>query len=536
MAATVVLRRARIHSPGRGDSASALAIRNGRVVALGGDAEVWAAVGSDAPSVDLGGRVVLPGFIDAHLHWAGYALQRRRLDLDPGLSLAEVQRRVRQVTTGPSEDTWLVGRGWDHSRWGRWPTASDLDQVVPDRPAMLIRKDGHAVWLNSRGLATCHIGAETPDPPGGQVQRAAGQPTGVLLENAVRLAYAAIPEPDPVERQAAMIDAWPDAWSRGLTGVHDMGFGDTALFRDLATLRDAGELGLRFVWYLPQASLEEALALGLRSGLGDDWLRVGGLKLFLDGTLGSQTAHLLDPYEGQPGQWGEPVMSYEDFVATVDLAAGNGLATAVHAIGDAAVRRALDGFAAVPAGRAGDGRAQRRRIEHCQLVDPADRPRFAALGITASVQPVHLLADAEIAERYWGERCANAYAWRSLADAGAALAFGSDAPVEPLDVFAGLDAAVNRQVPGRGAWRPGERLSAQEALRAYTLGPAEAAGVAQSLGSLEPGRRADLIVLDRDPLTAAADLARVAVLATMIDGVWVWQAPRMDLAGPRLLA
>lgn len=537
VAATVVLRRGRVYTMGRPEVVAALAIRNGRIVATGSDADIFAAVGSDVPTVDLGGRVVLPGFTDAHVHWAGHALLRRRLTLEPTLGLPEVQRAVRQRAQALPSGAWLLGRGWDHSRWGRWPTAADLDAVAPDRPVMLTRKDGHVAWLNSSALQACGIDGETPDPPGGSIAREAGVATGILKETALQLALHIVPEPDAVERQAAMIDAWPDAWCRGLTSVHDMGFGDSALFRDLATLRDAGELGLRFVWYIPQAGLDEAIGLGLRSGLGDDWLRVGGLKLFLDGTLGSQTAQMLSPYEGSADNFGTEVLGDEAFRSVLARAARQGLTTAVHAIGDAAVRRALDGFAAVPPGRAGDGRAQRRRIEHCQLVDPADLPRFADLQVIASVQPVHMIADMEVAERHWGSRCASAYAWRSLLDHGATLAFGSDAPVERLDVFAGLHAAVTRTGPGRqprGGWFPEQRITTQEALRAYTVGPALAAGTEESLGALMPGRQADLILLDRDPLADdLPDLLGTRVLATMIEGIWVWQAPGVDLAGPR---
>jgi hypothetical protein len=431
----------------------------------------------------------------------------------------------------------LVGRGWDQSRWGRWPTAADLDSAVSDRPALLTRKDGHCVWLNSAALAACAIGRDTPDPSGGEIERLDGQPTGILRENAIDLALKALPALDASERQAAMAEAWREAWRHGLTGAHDMGYGPAALFRDLAALRDAGDLGLRFVWYLPREALDEAIGLGLRSGLGDAWLRVGGLKLYLDGTLGSQTADLLDAYEGTPGRRGVPTLDALEFTELVRRATGAGLATAVHAIGDGANRKALDGFAAVPNGRGGDGRTLRRRIEHCQLVAPGDIRRFADLGVIASVQPIHLVADMALAERYWGARTAHAYAWRSFLDAGATLAFGSDAPVESLSVFAGIYAAVSRQGSAglpRSGWHPEQRLTVHEAIQGYTTGPASASGQEDELGTLQTGRRADLIVVDRDPFTVAPrELASLRVLATMIDGIWVWQAHDVDLAGPR---
>lgn len=538
-ARAVVLRRARIHdlSAGAPTPATALALRHGRIVAVGADAEVWAAAGSDAPSIDLGGRVVLPGFTDAHVHWATFALLRRQLALDATLSLADVLRRVRAAAADREPGRWLVGRGWDHSRWGRWPTAADLDSVAPHVPVALTRKDGHAIWVNSAALAATGINGHTPDPAGGEIVRAGQTPTGVLKENAVRLVHHAMPSPDPVERQAAMIDAWPDAWGRGLTGMHDMGgLAGGALFRDLSTLRDAGELGLRFVWYLTETDLDEAIALGLRSGLGDAWLTVGGLKLFLDGTLGSQTADMLAPYEGDPANRGLATLEFDAYVLLLERASAAGLSTAVHAIGDAANRKALDGFARMQRGHPGP-RPLRGRIEHAQLLAPEDVGRFGALGVVASMQPLHATSDRELADRLWGERAAYSYAWRSLLVAGARLAFGSDAPIEALDVFAGVHAAVTRrraQDGPRGGWRVEQAVDVRTALQAYTAGPAWAAGLEDQLGSLEVGKRADLIVLDRDPLEIPpGELLDLAVRATMIDGVWVWQAPGIELPGPR---
>lgn len=534
--ATFVLRRARIHRFDGAEPATALAVREGRIAAIGSDQDVWRVVGSETPTVDLRGRVVLPGFIDAHVHWCTYAIARRNLQLAGDDGLPDVLRRVRQHASDRPAGQWIIGRGWDHSAWGRWPTAADLDAVTPLHPVVLTRKDGHVAWLNSAALAACGIDDATPDPEGGAIQRADGQPTGLLMETALRLANAAVPPPDTYARQAAMIDAWRDAWCRGLTSLHDMGFQRQSLFRDLATLRDAGELGLRFVWYLPETELDEAIGLGLRSGLGDGWLRVGGLKLFLDGTLGAQTAAMLAPYDGQSDNVGLPTMNGPAFVDLAGRAAAAGLATAVHAIGDGANRTALDGFADVAAAVPGAS-AMRQRIEHCQIVAPEDIQRFVQQNITASMQPIHCTADHVIAERYWGLRNRTSYAWRSMLTSGAALAFGSDAPIESLDVFAGVHAAVTRQTAAgepRGGWHPEQRVTVPEALHAYTAGAAYAAGLENEVGSLSVGRQADLIVVDRDPLSVAApELLTIKVLGTMIEGIWVWQAAGADIAGPR---
>jgi hypothetical protein len=512
-------------------------MNQGRVVAVGSDQDVMTAMGSDCPTVDMGGRVVLPGLTDAHIHWCTYALMSTELALEPTMSLGEVLRAVRSQASMQPVGTWVVGRGWDHSRWSGWPSANELDGAAPHHRVVLTRIDGHVVWLNSNALAAAGVSHTTPDPAGGEIVRRDGVPTGILKENALRLVNEAVPEPSPAERQAAMVAAWPDAWCRGITSCHDMGFRDTALFRDLSTLRESGELGLRFVWYFPREALPEAMALGLASGMGDEWLRVGGMKLYLDGSLGAQSAHMLAPYHGRDGGLGIPAMTPDEFAQSVATAASAGIATAVHAIGDGANRVALDGFAQLRTDDRASRRRLRHRIEHAQLLDPSDMPRFRDLGVVASMQPVHAVSDMALADAWWGARSASAYAWRSLLDAGARLAFGSDAPIEPMDAIAGIHAAVNRRTvagdPPEG-WRPEQCVTVEEALAAYTTGSAFASGQENEAGCLAPGNPADLIVLDRDPMAMPlAELASIRVRATMIEGVWVWQAPDVDLGGPR---
>jgi predicted amidohydrolase YtcJ len=509
----------------------ALAIKDGAVVAAGSKEDAWASLGSDALHRDLGMKTVLPGFIDAHIHLEGYALARRRLRIDAGDPLEGVLQKVKQATVARPKGSFILGRGWDHAAWGGWPTASMLDSVAPDHPVVLTRKDGHAAWVNSAALVAAGIDAVTPAPEGGEIVFQDGLPSGLLKETAQRLVGTVIPAESASERKQALLDAFSALWRHGIVGCHDMGFlgtGGLEVYEDLSALRAEGRLGVRVVWYVLRDALDKAIAAGLHRERGDEWLRLGGLKLFLDGTLGSQTAHMLAPFEGQHENRGLPTMSPETFGSWISRARDAGLPTAVHAIGDAANRVALDGFSGLLRDTIQPPERLLHRIEHAQILHPDDIPRFAALGVIASMQPVHVRADLDIAEQFWGGRCRLAYAWNTLHAAGNALAFGSDAPIETASVFAGLSASQLRQNqvgrPSAG-WYPNERLRLDRALAAYTLGAAAAAGQERTLGSLERGKRADLIVVDADPFTMAPEsLAEQSVLATMLDGRWVFDA------------
>lgn len=505
----------------------ALAIGEGRILAAGSLVDAWSAVGSDVDLIDLGAASVVPGFIDAHIHVGKYALARQQLRLADADRLETVLAAVADQVARRPVGSWIVGRGWDHSDWGRWPNAADLDRVSPAHPVALTRKDGHVLWLNSLAMDAAGILAAEQAPPGGEVVMEDGRPSGILKENAQRLARSAIPEPDAATRQAALEAAWPALWRHGITGCHDMGFRGMDLWDDLQAMRSQGRLGLRVVWYALDGAFDEALERGLDAERGDAWLRMGGLKLFLDGTLGSQTAELLAPYVAQPDNRGLATLEFDAFCERVSLAASRGLPTAVHAIGDGASRKALDGFARVAARTAVGSAALRQRIEHAQLLHPDDIPRFGTEGVIASMQPIHLAADWPVADRFWADRKAHAYVWRELASRGARLAFGSDAPIESVDVLQGLRCAVTRQDrDGRpaGGWCPEQRLDRWSALAAYGVGAAHAAGQEAELGTLMPGCRADLVVLDGD-LAALPDpkLGELEARATMIEGRWVWQ-------------
>ena len=517
--------------------ASALAISGERILAVGDDAALRDLLAPDGEVVDLQGRCVLPGLADS-IHFTSHALGLRELDLSDAVSLDEVLARVaeRARETPPgrcrpgSIEGWIIGRRWDQERWPerRFPTAADLDEVAPEQAVVLTAKSGHALVANSCALRLADILASTPDPPGGRIGRdAAGQPDGMLFEeDAMALVTALIPQPSPEETNEALRKAFPHAWRVGLTCIHDVD--KPPAFAAYQRLHARGELGLRVVKYIPDDVLDCALEIGLRAGMGDNWLRLGGIKVFADGALGPRTAMMLAPYEGEPENVGIPTIDEDTLRELARKAVAGRLPLAIHAIGDQANRMVLDVLT-----DAGGG-GLRHRIEHVQLLHPDDVGRLAALGIVASMQPIHATQDYEMADRYWGDRCATAYAWRSLLDAGALLAFGSDCPVEDLNPFLGIHAAVTRRrsdgSPGPEGWYPEQRLTVEEAVRAYTLGAAQAVGLGDRLGSLAPGKLADLIVLDRDIFACdPMEIAETQVLATMIGGQFVYE----QLAGSR---
>ncbi|RPI51640.1 MAG: amidohydrolase, partial [Chloroflexi bacterium] len=507
--------------------ALAISVSSGRIVAVGDDAEMKALLGPEGQAVDLGGRTAVPAFADSHIHVMSWSLRLRQIDLAgvPALdkALARVAARAEATPTGQ----WLTGRGWDHSLWsgGGFPTRHDLDGVAPDHPVWLRRKCGHAGWANSRALALAGITAGTPDPAGGAIERAAdGEPTGILKETAMSLVSDLIQEPTMAEATEAIQAATAAAHRHGLVSVHTME-GPDAL-RAFQQLHAGGELDIRVLIQIPEENLEAAVCLGLRSGLGDDRLRIGGVKIFADGALGARTAAMLAPYEGEPDNLGIAIAGAEALTGMVRQAGRAGLAAFVHAIGDRANRDVLDAVEA--SRRAGEGLHLRHRIEHVQILHPDDVPRLARLGVVASMQPLHATQDMLLADALWGRRCAGAYAWRSLLDSGAVLAFGSDAPVEDLSVLSGIHAAVTPQrpdgSPGPEGWIPQERLSAAEALRAYTVGAAYAGGEEAIKGTLSPGKLADVAVLSRDILTIApAEILDTEVVATLLDGKFVYR-------------
>ena len=451
----LILFNARIYSPGLQTApATALAIEDGRIQAMGSDAHILAEYGFRAQRRDLEGKIVWPGLVDAHIHLEHYALGLGRVDCETP-SLAECLQRVGERAHQVSAGEWIQGHGWNQNQWPEgFGTASMLDRVAPDNPVYLTSKSIHTAWVNTRALQLAGITEQTPDPDGGSIQRdASGHPTGILFESAMELGERAIPAPTPLVLEKALLQAQADLWRLGVTGCHD--YDQASCFAALQSLHQQGKLGLRVLKGLPLENLPHAIALGLRSGFGDDILRIGSVKLFADGALGPQTAAMLQPYEGQPDNAGLLMLDAGQILEHGQQAVSNGFSLAIHAIGDRAVREVLDGFQQLRQFEREQGLPPlRHRIEHLQLLHPADRNRLAELGIIASMQPVHAPSDMLMADRHWGDRSRLAYAWRTVLESRAVLAFGSDAPVEsPKSI---LGAACGGDAPPPG-WLPRAR-------------------------------------------------------------------------------
>jgi predicted amidohydrolase YtcJ len=525
--AGLLIANARVWTDGRVDErVDAIAVAGGRVLAVGRAVELQPLLRTDTVRLDAGGATVTPGLVDAHLHLLAWARSLDEVALAGAASRREALGRVAaflatQPGTGP-----VSGGGWDANAWSEPPERASLDSVSGERAVLLHSKDTHALWVNSAALREAGVKRGTPDPDGGRIERdAAGEPTGIMREHAVRLfagLEARAVRGSDLERLAR---AAQQLHEHGVTMVHDFE-GVEALRLLRALTRSPGLPRLRVLAHLPQAGLDAALALGLESGAGDDHFRYGAVKLFADGTLGSRTAALLEPYEGGT-EAGMDLVPPAELARAVAQAAAGGLSVAIHAIGDRGVRSALDAIEASAGTLA--GLALPPRIEHVQLLDPADRPRFAQLGVWASLQPSHCVADIEIAERGWGPRVERSYPWRSLIEAGASVVFGSDAPVEvPVPVL-GLQAALTRQrVDGTpaGGFTPGERIGLDQALRAYTSGGAALAGRSAGLGRIAPGCAADLVVWDEDLHRLPASLLhKVRPTCTLLAGEAVYLGP-----------
>jgi len=510
----------------------ALAVRQGRIVIAGTDAEVRAAVGPKTVVVELRGRRVIPGVYDSHVHWLGGGMQLARVELKDAANAAEFGRRLTEFDGKMPRDRWMLGGNFDHDRAfnGVLPTAATIDLYVKNRPVFLQRYDGHMAVVNTAALKLANVTAETKDPPGGVIERLADgkTPSGVLKDNAMDLVEKLIPEPGDDEIAEAVRASMLAAASVGVTSVQDMEGSSPAtrrkLLRVLQQLARRGELTCRIDVRWPIVGQKELTDLGVEGNFGGDFVRVGGVKGFMDGSLGSSTAKMFDPYAIDAKTSGVYVTEPPTMRELVTRADRAGLSVAIHAIGDEANAKLLDLFA--DAAKANGPRDRRFRIEHAQHLRPADYGRFKELNVVASMQPYHVVDDGRWAVGRIGEkRCASSYAFKSLHDAGARLAFGSDWPVAPLDPFVGMDAAVTRRtLDGKnpGGWFPEQRITVAQAVEAYTLGSAYAAHQEADRGSLSVGKLADFVVLSQDVFDAP-EIGATKAEMTVVGGKVVFE-------------
>jgi len=508
-------------------SASALVIDREWILAVGAEEDL-AAQFPKAEKQDIGGHFILPGLTDAHLHLQYYSLGLQKIDCETDTKeecLRRVEERVKKAKPGE----WVLGHGWNQNVWGTWPTAAELDAIAPHHPVYLTAKSLHASWVNTRAMQLADITSQTPDPHNGQIQRdVKGNATGILLETAMELVGEAVPASTVDDIGRAMEKAQPILWKMGLTGIHD--FDRRESFMALQGLQVQGKLKLRVLKNLPVELLDQAFELGLRAGFGNDMLRIGNIKVFMDGALGPHTAAMFQPYIGEGENRGILNMDGEELFEYGRKAAQVGLGLTVHAIGDRANHEVLDAYEQLRNYETENHLAHlRHRIEHVQVIHPDDAPRLANLNVIASMQPIHATSDMLMADQFWGERSRLAYAMKTQLDFGARLALGSDAPVESPNPFWGLHAAVTRRrfdgSPSVEGWYPEQRLTMAQAWEGYSLGPAYAAGLENRLGRLAPDHLADLIVLDasQDPFTCDPnDLLTLQSSATMVNGEWVY--------------
>ncbi|AVR95132.1 amidohydrolase [Pseudoduganella armeniaca] len=500
----------------------------GRIVAVGSAADV-AAKAPGYQRIDAQGRTVLPGLIDAHGHVFGLGQVATAAELYSSTSLDDAVRKVSAYARANPQRAWVVGNGWNQEIWklGRFPTAAELDAAVADRPALMHRVDGHAVWVNSRALALAGISKDTPDPAGGKIERdAQGNATGILVDGAMALVTKVMPAATEAEERAALDGALALLGKNGLTSVHDAGIGvaEDKLYRAYA---DQGKLTTRVYAMIGDtaADFDRLAANGPLPSYANDLYALASVKLYADGALGSRGAALIKPYSDAPHTHG--LLFYKDgeMRAKMEKAIKAGYQVNVHAIGDAGNRQILDNYAALLKKYPN---VQRHRIEHAQVVALADIPRFKQLGIIPSMQPTHATSDQNMAEQRVGpKRIEGAYAWRTFLKQGSRIACGSDFPIESPNPFEGIHAAVTRQdmrdVPA-GGWHKEQAMTLTEALRCFTLDAAWAARQEKAIGSLEAGKWADFIVTDRDLFAIpASEIGKVGVLETWVGGKRVFQ-------------
>lgn len=498
----------------------ALLVEGERIVAAGNAAELRSKAAAGVQEVDLGDLTVIPGLTDAHIHSAGFARDMTTVDLRQAGSLEEALAAITLHAAGLPQGDWVFGGRWDSNTWRIpvQPNKRDLDAICSDRPVALPSIDGHTVWANSLALAAVGIGVETPDPVGGQIVRdAEGEPTGILRESASYPLRDLMNSPLSGSLDEQLVAAQQRLLSVGLTSIHDIDGEDCR--EAYLRLKETGRLRLRVHKSIPMVALDRAIAEGRRTGQGDQWFSTGPVKVFTDGALGSHTCHMSRPFPGDGGNFGIEVTPYARLVELVTRADRAGIAVACHAIGDQANHLVLDAYQQLPCN--GNSSGLRHRIEHTQHLQRPDVARLAALNVVASMQPTHCTSDIPLADRLLGDRELASYAWRSLLEAGAVVAFGSDAPVEDPNPFHGIHAALTRQDGSGqppGGWQAAERLDIHQAVTAYTAAPAYASGEERRKGRLTPGMLADFIALDTDIFSADPEKIRATTVRTTVVG------------------
>jgi len=533
-----IFHNAHVYSPDD-PSSTAFVIDQGRFLALGQDSTILESFSHPQQVINLQGKTVWPGLTDAHVHLSLLAESMAKIQCETP-TLSECLNRVEDTAKRYPEGEWVQGHGWNHNRWQEgYGTANLLDTVSDGHPIYLTAKSLHAAWANSKALEIACIDASTPDPPGGVIQRDQnGKPDGILLEMAaMSLVESAIPKPTPQALTAMIRKLIPELWRMGLVGLHD--FDRFECWQALQTLNQRGDLKFRIRKNVPHQEIEKFIDAGVRTDFGDDWLHIGGVKLFADGALGPQTAAMHQPYDGS-GELGSLLLSENEIIAIGKQAANHGLALTIHAIGDRANHVVLNAFNELRTYEASQQLPHlRHRIEHVQIIDPADLPRLTELNIVASVQPIHAPSDMAMADKYLGARAANAYAYRSMIEAGACVAFGSDAPVEPINPFQGIHAAVTRckvdGTPSPEGWHPEQKISLNQAIKAFSYTPAIITNRGDRLGKIAPGFKADFLILDQDPCKIASqDLYQIEPAATYIEGECVYHSKNLSIANDYL--
>jgi predicted amidohydrolase YtcJ len=513
--------------------ATAIAIRGNRILAVGSDSEIRTLSKSNTRQINLDGHRVLPGLTDSHFHLYEWALGRSQLLLEKASSIEELRTLLAKKVSETAPGAWIVGRGWNEIRWPipRLITHADLDDLTPLNPTILWRSDGHLAVANSLALQAAKITVDTPNPPQGVIDRdLTGKLTGVLKDMAINLVRDFIPIPTSDDILKAIHGGFSELHKLGLTGIHDFrslsGEEGPLAFRAYQRLNAEGELGLRMWMLLPGERLEQVIALGLRTGFGDDYLHIGHVKIFSDGGQGARTAWMLEPYE-DTNNYGIPLTPMDEIADTIHRCHSAGLAVAIHAIGDRANRELITVFEQLVSIKRVAAPSAPHRIEHVQNIRLEDIHRLGRLGVVASVQPIHVPDDYPMIDKSVGTRGCWAYPFRDLLAAGVTLAFGSDCPVADPNPMWGIHAAVTRQMRNgnpEGGWYPHQRLKVTEAVWGFTMGAAMACGHEEELGSISPGKLADFVVLDRDILTInSMEIAQTEVVMTIFDGKVVFE-------------